>query len=83
MTKCKGKPYDNLYLDPDDSNNLKVILLKNKEKFTNFLNKIGFYVENDELTSNAQHTATTIITLKTTCFKVDFNDNFVKISPLK
>ena len=83
MTKCFGKPYESLYLDTINSHNLKDLLLQNKEKFTNFLSKVGFIVTNKESTYNTYHTSTTIMTLKTTCFKVDFNDNFVKISPLK
>jgi len=83
MKKCSGKPYDSLSIEIKDTHNLKQILLQNKEKFTYFLNKIGFYITNEELTYNGNHVARTIITLKTTCFKVDFNDNFVTISPLK
>ena len=83
MKKCKGEATSALYLDPEKSNNLKDILLHNKEQFTTFLGKIGFYITNQELTYNDNHTSNTIITLKTTCFKVDFNEKFVKISPLK
>ena len=83
MKKCKGIPYESLYLDPQHNSTLKEILLKNKDQFTDFLSKVGFFVTNKEQTLNNKHTATTVITLKTTCFKVDFNENFVKISPLK
>ena len=85
MQKCKGKPFDSivLYLDNDDSKILSKIINKNSEEFINFIHKIGLSVRHSSLTRNYQNSSTTILTLKTTCFKVDFNDNFVRISPLK
>jgi len=83
MKKCNGRPYDILILDPHNSNNLKTILLKNKEEFTNFLYKIGLNIRHKEETHNSINHSSTVLTLKTTCFKVDFNDNSVKIAPLK
>jgi len=83
MKKCNGKPYDILILDPHNSNNLKTILLQNKEEFTNFLFKIGLNIDHKEETRNSINHSSTVLTLKTTCFKVDFNDNSVRIAPLK
>ena len=85
MKKCRGKPFDSiiLYLENDDTNNLNKIINKNSEEFIHFMHKIGLSVRHSSLTTNYQNSSTTILTLKTTCFKVDFNDNFVKISPLK
>jgi len=83
MQKCSGKPYDTIYLDTDDSSDLRKTLTTNNEVFINYIHKIGLSVEHKEKTENYQNNFTTILTLKTTCFKVDFNDNFVKISPLK
>ncbi|MBA1433397.1 MAG: hypothetical protein FAF04_07365 [Epsilonproteobacteria bacterium] len=83
MKKCHGKPYAMLTLDPHNANDLKKILLKNKEEFTNFLYKIGLNIAHKEVTNNSVNHSSTILTLKTTCFKVDFNDNSVRIAPLK
>ncbi len=83
MKKCHGKTYDSLILDPQKSNDLKKILLSNKEQFTNFLYKIGLNIKHEEETLNSVNHSYTVLTLKTTCFKVDFNDNSVRIAPLK
>jgi hypothetical protein len=40
-------------------------------------------VSYNSTTTNMKNSSTTILTLKTTCFKVDINDNFAKITPLK
>ena len=83
MKKCQGKPYDILILNPHRSDNLKTILLQNQEEFTSFLYKIGLNIEHKEETRNSINHSYTVLTLRTTCFKVDFNDNSVKIAPLK
>jgi hypothetical protein len=83
MKKCHGKPYATLILNPQKSNDLKELLETNQEQFTNFLYKIGLNIKHEEETRNSVNHSYTVLTLKTTCFKVDFNDNFVKIAPLK
>jgi len=83
MKKCKGETYSPLILDSDNSNNLKKIISKNSQMFINYLHKLGLQVEHKENTLNYQNHATTVLTLKTKCFKVDFNDNFARITPLK
>ena len=83
MKQCSGKPQPSLILENDESNNLKKIISKNEDKFIEYIHKLGIDIKNTEITSNLQNSSTTIITLKTTCFKVDFNDNFVKITPIK
>ena len=83
MKKCIGKPSDFLILDADKSKNFKDILLKNEDEFITFLFKNGLNVEHEEKNINNINSSYTILTLKTTCFKVDFNDNSVKIAPLK
>ncbi|WP_418641150.1 hypothetical protein [Sulfurimonas sp. ST-27] len=83
MHKCKGFPSNTLILESDNSKDLKKIIAHNNEKFINYIQKIGLNVQHYASTINFQNTSTTIITLKTTCFKVDFNDNFVRISALK
>ena len=83
MTKCDGKPQKGLSLINNSSNDIKELLLKNSEKFINYLHKLGMQVQHKERTSALQNSSSTVLTLKTTCFKVDFNDNFATIAPLK
>jgi len=83
MKKCFGKQYDSIILENNNSSNLKKVIAKNNISFIDFIHKIGLNVEHRAETINLLNHSTTILTLKTTCFKVDFNDNFVKISPLK
>ncbi|CAI6149226.1 MAG: hypothetical protein SPLUMA2_SPLUMAMAG2_00910 [uncultured Sulfurimonas sp.] len=83
MQKCDGKTYNPIIFETRDDKNLKKILEHNKEKFIDYIHKLGLIVEHKDSTINFQYTSTSILTLKTRCFKVDFNDNFVRISPLK
>ena len=83
MQKCIGTPQDNLLLASNGSTNLKAIILKHKDEFISYIQKLGMHLEHTEKNVNYQNSFTTILTLKTTCFKVDFNDKFAKISPLK
>ena len=83
MSKCKGSPYNPLILENNGSHDLKSIIYKNNEKFINYIHKLGLNISHKESTTNYQNSSTTILTLKTKCFKVDFNDNFARISPLK
>ncbi len=82
MTKCNGSLYDSIILK-DDTNDIKKAILKNSEIFINFIHKLGIEVKHRDKTINSIYTGTTILTLKTTCFKVDFNENLVKITALK
>jgi hypothetical protein len=83
MQKCTGTPSHTLTLEIQNSKNLQKILTQNYEEFLSYIYKLGLSVSHDEKTINYENISTTIVTLKTTCFKVDFNDNFVKISALK
>jgi len=83
MKKCKGSPSQTTILDYNHKTKLKDILLSNDEKFLSYISKLGIFIKHNEKTTNMKNHSTTILTLKTTCFKVDFNDNFVRISALK
>ncbi|MDD2450076.1 MAG: hypothetical protein PHG10_10440 [Sulfurimonas sp.] len=83
MQKCSGTPQEHLLLTTDKKNSLKDIIKNNEEEFIDFIHKLGLSVEHKEKTTNLINTSTTILTLKSTCFKVDFNDNFATIAPLK
>ena len=83
MKHCSGKPQNFIELSSQGDDELKDVIKNNSFEFMDFIHKIGLDVEHKETTLNAQNSSTTILTLKTTCFKVDFNDNFAKITALK
>jgi len=83
MKKCSGTPQKELILENTTDGNFVKLINQNKERFYEYIRKIGLHVEHSEKTKNMQNSFTTILTLKTTCFKVDFNDNFAKIAALK
>ncbi|MDD3060532.1 MAG: hypothetical protein PHW94_06295 [Sulfurimonas sp.] len=82
MQKCSGSAHDALLLESDGSDNLKQINSKNEDEFLSFIHTLGLDVKHSEINTNLQNSSTTILTLKTTCFKVDFNDNFARITAL-
>ena len=82
MKKCTGKPGQPLVLTSYGDDNLKLTISKNSQQFIEYIHKLGLNVEHTEVTQNFQNKSTTILTLKTTCFKVDFNDNSASIAPL-
>lgn len=83
MKKCCGTPQKSFIFDTDGEKDLKKIISQDREKFISYIHKLGLHIEHKEKNINSQNISSTTLTLKTTCFKVDFNDNFAKISPLK
>jgi len=83
MTRCNGTPYNPLILENNNHLSLNEIINNNLKKFTDYIHFIGLDINYKSKSINSQNSSTTILTFKTTCFKVDFNDNFVKIVPLK
>ncbi len=83
MTSCEKKPFMQPLKLTNQNNNLKKTIEKEKENFVNYLSKIGMEVKNKSKNTALVNSSFTTITFKTMCFKVDFNDNFVKIQPLK
>ena len=83
MRKCQGTPVNPLILDNKNSQNIKEIISKSNEEFIDYIHKLGLHLEYTSLTKEMQNSSTTILTLKTTCFKVNVNKNFAIISPLK
>jgi len=83
MTKCYGETYSPIVLKNENYKNLKQVISNNSEEFIDYLHKLGLQVSHRSKTINSQNTSTTTLTLKTKCFKVDFNDNFAKLAPLK
>ncbi len=83
MQKCSGKEQSSIVLENSGIKNLKKIISNNREEFIEYIHKLGLHVEHNDKTKNFRYASTTKLTLKTTCFKVDFNDNFARIAPLK
>ncbi|MDD5158188.1 hypothetical protein [Sulfurimonas sp.] len=83
MKKCSGVSQKELFLQNTTDNNLKKIISQNSEEFIDYIHKLGLHVKHEGTTTNLQNSSITTLTLKTTCFEVDFNDSFVKIAPLK
>ena len=79
MKKCSGEPYDSIILTSPNNKNLKNTIRSNYQEFVDYVHKLGLHLTHNEKTVNYQNSFTTILTLKTTCFKVDFNDNFFRI----
>ena len=83
MQKCVGTPQKSLVISSNGSKNIKKIINHNLENFVSYMHKLGISVEHEEMNVNYQNKSTIVLTMHTTCFKVDFNDNFAKITPLK
>ena len=83
MQECKGIPTQTLILPATKQKNFVKLISHHHEAFIDYIHQLGLDVQSKDININSQIHSTTIITLKTTCFKVDFNDNFVKISHLK
>jgi len=83
MQKCQGTPSKPIYLDNPKHQNLKDLLSAYDSEFIEYIHKLGLHVEHKDITTNFKNSSTTVLTLKTTCFKVDFNENFAIIAPLK
>jgi len=83
MKKCSGKEKKSIYIQSDGLKNLQKIITNHFEDFIDYIHKLGLHIEHQSNTINLQNHSTTILTLKTTCFKVDINENFAKIAPLK
>jgi len=82
MQKCNASPTDSISLK-NYNNNLKDTISHNPQKFIDFIYKNGIEVRHRDETINGIYSGTTILTLKTTCFKVDFNEKFARITTLK
>jgi len=83
MSKCMGIPQQSIILPSSNKKNLKKIIKENREIFIDYISQIGLNIKNKQISTNNQIDTISILTFKTSCFKVDFNDNFVKISYLK
>ena len=83
MQKCNGQLQQSFILEANANESLEDIINNNYSEFIDNIHKIGLDVQHSEVTVNSINSSMTLLTLHTTCFKVDFNDNFARITPLK
>jgi len=84
MKKCKGEAQtDSLNLANMKGLSFEELINANREIFTDYLHKLGVFVDATSTTYHYKNLSRTELTFKTECFKVDFNENFVIITPLK
>ena len=83
MQKCSGNTYDEITISKKKGETLQNLLSNSEGEFISYIHKLGIDVKSSDTTQNFINSSTTILTLKTTCFKVDVNENFVIIAPLK
>ena len=83
MKKCNGTPQKAFIVTSNGEKDLQRILSKNSQEFINYIHTLGLHLKHQSQNSKTKNRSTTTLILKTRCFKVDFNDNFAKISPLK
>ncbi len=83
MQKCTGQVKESINISNDTNKTLKNLLSSLDSEFIDYIHKLGLDVDSSDITYNLSNSSTTILTLKTTCFKVDINENFVIIAPLK
>jgi len=83
MQQCNGEALKNSLLITTKEKNLNKILQRNHEEFMRYLQTIGLEIQAREKLINTRSNSSAILTFRTHCFKVDFNDNFVKIRALK
>ena len=83
MQSCSGTINQSIVFQKENNDTFENFIKEKKQKMIDFFDKLGLYVKShDSFDKINSHTNTTI-TFFTQCFKVDFNDNFVKISALK
>jgi len=83
MKKCKGEPQKEFILQDVFGKDLKRKLKNSPEEFIDYIHKLGLHVNYQNTNIDSISSSSIIMTLRTTCFKVDFNENFAKIAPLK
>jgi hypothetical protein len=85
MKQCKKSKITakSLLLPRINKEKLSKIIENNFEDFENALLGWGVSIKANDQTFNAKNHSQTVITMQTTCFKVDFNENFVTLTPLK
>ena len=83
MTHCRGESGAERVFEtlPDES--LRSTLLRHYDDFFALAEAEALHVRHYSDTSNPYYRSRTVVTLPPSCFTVDFNDGFVKITPLK
>jgi hypothetical protein len=87
MTPCQGKLHKKslLLAYPKNIENphLKTLIKQNFDDFFEYISHLAIDIDHKEKTQNFQNSSQTRLVLRTTCFKVDFNDSFVTITAIE
>jgi len=83
MKKCIGKPKDEVLIFNKKHKSLKELLSDSSGEFIEYVHKLGLEVQNRTLQNSMQNSSLTVLTLKTTCFDIDYNKDFVVIRSIK
>ena len=83
MQKCQGTIQEPFVMKYEENQSLQQLFSVVNEDFLAYIHKLGLDINYRSTNHNIYNTSTTILTLKTTCFKVDFNEDFVTIAPIK
>lgn len=82
MQPCSGTAGTPLTLENSADNDLKKILINEKELLFDYLQSLPIHVVHHGTNAHSQNHSVTVLRLPPQCFTVDFNDDFVKIAPL-
>jgi len=83
MQKCKGIEQQPIILENPNHLSLEKLLASQETNFYRYTQKIGLEIKDDTLQKKMKISSHTSLTFKTKCFKVDVNENFVKIAYIK
>jgi len=83
MQPCSGTSNQSIIFQKENSETFENLIKEKKQKMIDFFDKLGVHVKSDDSFDTTNIHTNTTITFFTQCFKVDFNDKFVKISALK
>ncbi|MFA6760816.1 MAG: hypothetical protein WCR69_07235 [Sulfuricurvum sp.] len=82
MSGCSGVESQTIHLKNNGFDDLKQLVNENLWEFVTYLDRIGLHVKSYGKTTNLTNKNTTILELRTHCFKVDFNDTFATITAI-
>jgi len=84
MQPCIGQKdsKNSITLLNSSKKNLKEFLSDTSGEFIDYIHKLGLDVKNQTIQTNMQNSSITILTLKTMCFNIEINENYIKITPI-
>jgi hypothetical protein len=83
MQKCQGIIQPSIIIQNPKNLTLQKLLISQETKFYHYTQQIGLKVQDNLEQKNKKFQTKTSIIFTTKCFKVDVNENFVKIAYIK